>query len=344
MAGARGYHTYRGRTPKGKIALAVVLVLIILASAVFIFIQQFVVYDASGTPHVQLPGSQTQQEDTTSDQDTEDVELTIDTPEVTGVHLTQLAPEPLTQAAAQAALTAGGDGVAVTLKDSEGYVYYDTAMPQAAVSIQTEADTAAALAALTGNEDCYTVARISCLLDPRAARADVEGMGLKNTGGYIFYDGNNLNWLDPAKTGTQEYLGGLVKECAAMGFDEILLTDVSFPTEGKLNKIAYPAAGLPESIRAFLMAMDTALADYPDVKLSVELPEQVITLGQDATAGLVLQEIAPLVDRIYAPTTEASVSALEMAVKAAGENTEFIPELAAVPADGEQPYLLTAQS
>ena len=62
MAGARGYHTYRGRTPKGKIALAVVLVLIILASAVFIFIQQFVVYDASGTPHLQPPGSQTQQE------------------------------------------------------------------------------------------------------------------------------------------------------------------------------------------------------------------------------------------------------------------------------------------
>mgnify|MGYP001527214441 CR=1 FL=1 len=46
MAGARGYHTYRGRTPKGKIALAVVLVLVILASAVFILIQQFVVYDA----------------------------------------------------------------------------------------------------------------------------------------------------------------------------------------------------------------------------------------------------------------------------------------------------------
>ena len=259
MAGARGYHTYRGRTPKGKIALAVVLVLIILASAVFIFIQQFVVYDASGTPHLQLPGSQTQQEETEPDE-TEDVELTIDTPALTGVKLHALAQAPLTAADAQAALTAGGDGVVVTLKDSEGYVYYDSAMPQASASIQTQADTAAALSTLTGSEDCYTVARISCLLDPRAARADVEGMGLKNTGGYIFYDGNNLNWLDPSKSGTQEYLGGLVKECASMGFDEILLTDVSFPTEGKLNKIAYPGAGMQESIRAFLRAMDTALA------------------------------------------------------------------------------------
>ncbi len=43
---------------------------------------------------------------------------------------------------------------------------------------------------------------MSCFLDPiAAARADVEGMGLKNTGGYIFYDGNNGNWLDPSKHG-----------------------------------------------------------------------------------------------------------------------------------------------
>lgn len=343
MAGARGYHTYRGRTPKGKIALAVVLVLIILASVVFIFIQQFVVYDDSGTPHLQLPGSQTQQEDTPPDE-TEDVEITIDTPPVTSVHLTELAQTPLTQADVQAALAAGEGGVVVTLKDSGGYVYYDTAMPQAAASIQRSADTAAALATLTADEDCYTVARISCLLDPRAARADVEGMGLKNTGGYIFYDGNNLNWLDPSKTGTQEYLAGLVKECAAMGFDEILLTDVSFPTEGKLNKIAYPAAGMQESIRAFLQAMDAALASYPDVKLSVEVPEGVITLGQDETAGLVLSDIAPLVDRIYAQTTEASISALAAAVETANADTEFIPELTAAPADDQQSYLLAAQS
>lgn len=340
MAGARGYHTYRGRTPKGKIALAVVLVLIILASVAFIFMQQFVVYDASGTPHLQLPGHEVQQEETEREE-TEDVELTIDTPVRTGVKLHALAQTPLTAADAQAALTAGGDGVVVTLKDTDGYVYYDTAMPQAESSIQSGEDTAAALSALTGSEDCYTVARISCLLDPRAARADVEGMGLKNTGGYIFYDGNNLNWLDPAKTGTQEYLAGLVKECAAMGFDEILLTDVSFPTEGKLDKIAYPQLGMRESIRAFLQAMDAALAAYPDVKLSVEVPESVITLGQDETAGLVLSEIAPLVDRIYAQTTEASVSALAAAVEAANADTEFVPELTAAPADDQQSYLLT---
>ena len=51
--------------------------------------------------------------------------------------------------------------------------------------MSTAEDTAAALA--EGTESSYhSIGRMSCFLDPIAARADVEGLGLKNTGGYIF--------------------------------------------------------------------------------------------------------------------------------------------------------------
>ena len=59
---------------------------------------------------------------------------------------------------------------------------------------------------------------------------------------------------------------------------------------------------------------------------------------------MVLSDIAPLVDRIYAQTTEASISALAAAVEAANADTEFVPELTAAPADEQQSYLLAAQS
>lgn len=59
-------------------------------------------------------------------------------------------------------------------------------------------DTGEALNDLTARTDVTAAARIACFHDPKAANADVEGMGLKNTGGYIFYDGNNSQWLDPA--------------------------------------------------------------------------------------------------------------------------------------------------
>lgn len=95
-----------------------------------------------------------------------------------------------------------------------------------------------------------------------AARADVEGMGLKNTGGYIFYDGNNGNWLDPSKPAARQYLCTLAAELAQQGFDEILLTDVGYPTVGKLDKIDYNGADRAASIRLFLEELRSALGEY----------------------------------------------------------------------------------
>lgn len=180
----------------------------------------------------------------------------------------------MTQQTVEAALAqpqAECNAVAVTMKDSAGLVYFDAA---GAVSgtVRTEADTTAALEALTGQEDLYTVARISCFHDPKAANAEVESMGLKNTGGYIFYDGNNSQWLDPAKPEARQYLTGIIREAAALGFDEILLTDVSYPTEGKLDKIAYGEVDRQAQLGAFLAEVRLALEGY-DVTLSVELPE-----------------------------------------------------------------------
>ena len=40
MGGTKGYRSYRGRTCKGKIALAVLLVLIILAAVGFLWLQE----------------------------------------------------------------------------------------------------------------------------------------------------------------------------------------------------------------------------------------------------------------------------------------------------------------
>ena len=229
--------------------------------------------------------------------------------------------------------------MAVTVKDASGHVYFDSAQPAASGAIRTESTTAAALTAMTAS-DTYTIARLSCLLDPIAAKADVEGMGLKNTGGYIFYDGNNLNWLDPSKPAARQYLCGLAKELAEMGFDEILLTDVSYPTEGKLDKIAYGETGKVQNLNTFLDEMRAALAEY-DVKLSIELPAAAVSEGSDSQAGLTLADIAPRVDRIYAVTTEDQISALSQAVSAASAETEFVPELAAAPAAFTGSWLVT---
>lgn len=343
MTRSRGYHSYRGRTPKWKVVLAIVLVLVILGAVGFMVLQEHIVYDGTGTPHLRLPQQET--EDTgTPPEEEEPVEVVIQEPEgPQEIHAFSLPAQALTQQTVEAALAqpqAECNAVAVTLKDSAGLVYFDAA---GAVSgtVRTEADTTAALEALTGQEDLYTVARISCFHDPKAANAEVESMGLKNTGGYIFYDGNNSQWLDPAKPEARQYLTGIIREAAALGFDEILLTDVSYPTEGKLDKIAYGEVDRQAQLGAFLAEVRLALEGY-DVTLSVELPETAVLNGAEETSGASLAQFAPHVDRLYAVTTSDRTTALSALAAAAEGTPDFVAELSAYDPEVKGSWLLTA--
>ena len=129
MWAAKGYRSYRGRPPKGKIALAVVLVLVILVSLAVIVLQEYVVYDADGNPRVEFPW-----QSTAEDQEPEEptnVEIVVQEPEVPdGSKILHLADAPLTDDTVAAGLAEQGyDAVAVTVKDSTGSVYFDAAAP-----------------------------------------------------------------------------------------------------------------------------------------------------------------------------------------------------------------------
>ena len=344
MAGPRGYHSYRGRGSKGKAVLAVFLVLIILASLAVIRLQKYIVYDETGTPHLISPvGSR--QEDPASQTPEEDLNLTIQASEKAVTVRAFSIPAGLQKEAVDAIWaaavsdSAGYTAVAVTMKDSAGKIYFDAASAVSGAvdpSISQEQ-----LEQITGS-DLHTIARLSCFHDSRAANADVEGMGLKNTGGYIFYDGNNSQWLDPGKPAARQYLCGLARELAELGFDEILLTDVTYPTVGKLDKIDYGETMKAENLAVFLDEMRTAVADY-DVTLSLELPAEVVAEGSDNIAGLLLANLAPQVERIYAVTTADQAESLRQAVRAASGSTDFVPELTEVPVGdlAEQGYLIT---
>ena len=349
MGGTKGYRSYRGRGSKGKAALAAVLVLVILAALGFLWVQEYIVYDADGRAHLELPWQTGEappvQEEPQEDQN---VEVIVQPEQPEDLAAFSVAGAPLTQSAWQEAWMGAAtssslyyDAAAVTLKDSTGRIYF-AADGAAAGTVSTAEDTAAALAEVT-ESDFHTIARMSCFLDPIAARADVEGMGLKNTGGYIYYDGNDLNWLDPSKPAARQYLCGLAREIADLGFDEILLTDVGYPTTGPLDKIDYNGADRAKSIRTFLEELRSALADY-GVAISIELPAEVLTSGADDDAGLVLSEIAPLVDRIYAVTTADQIPALTAAVEAAHDGTGFVAELAAYGPDVTGSCLILPQS
>ena len=334
MAYSRGYNSYRGRTPKWRIALMALLVVVILAAVAVMALSRFIVYDEEGTPQMELPWQEEPAVEPAEEISEPPLDLTIEEPVKPRVLRGFCTPVPLTRESwsdsnDRAKESFDCNAAAVTLKDAAGNVYFNstTALP-GTVQLQEETDAALAeVVAYCQSTEGHSIARLSCFHDPKAANRDVENMGLKNTGGYIFYDGNNSQWLDPAKPAAREYLCGLAKEAAELGFDEILLTDVSYPTVGKLNKIDYGEGEKGGHLADFLEEMRAALAPY-GVMLSIEVPKAVISQGADENAGLLLADIAPKVDRIYAPADAAEVPALAQAVRTASQFAEFVPELA----------------
>ena len=334
MAYSRGYNSYRGRTPKWRIALMALLVVVILAAVAVMALSHFIVYDEEGTPQMELPWQEEPAVEPAEEISEPPLDLTIEEPVKPRVLRGFCTPVPLTRESwsdsnDRAKESFDCNAAAVTLKDAAGNVYFNstTALP-GTVQLQEETDAALAeVVAYCQSTEGHSIARLSCFHDPKAANRDVENMGLKNTGGYIFYDGNNSQWLDPAKPAAREYLCGLAKEAAELGFDEILLTDVSYPTVGKLNKIDYGEGEKGGHLADFLEEMRAALAPY-GVMLSIEVPKAVISQGADENAGLLLADIAPKVDRIYAPADAAEVPALAQAVSTASQFAEFVPELA----------------
>ena len=351
MAHERGYNSYRGRKPVGKIILAILLVLIILASAGFIVLQRYVVYDDSGKPRLVLPEkSPSPASSALPDSSADNLEITVQQPEETKIKLQgiQLGSDPSAWKSAVDGLTAAAqDAFCVTMKAVGGQLQYQSAVDGAPLS-DTAAAASSALPELLGG-DAYAVARISCLRDTLYAKAHVEDAGLKNAGGYIFYDGNNENWLDPSKQGTRVYLCAIAKECAAMGFDEIILTDLSYPTVGKLTKIHYGSGTGAQSqfdynaeqLSGCLTAIRDALKGS-GVKLSLELPETVLNNnGVDETAGIDYpNRLESLIDHVYVPTTADKVNGLRQRIT---DPDALIPELSTAPAvSGDQPYLLVS--
>lgn len=342
MAG-RSYNTYRGRRSRWKVVLAVILILIILAAVGFIWAQRFLVYDKDGNPHwafsnhVESTSSSSADGSASAPPDSSAGSAASSSgaagssqePEPPAPALfraVQLSDDPNTWQAALAALSPDQNAVCVTMKASGGRLQYQSAVEGAKLSDSAAAASAALPAVLAS--DRHAIARVSCLRDSLYSQSHVRDASLRNTGHYIFYDGNSENWLDPSKQPTLDYLCAIVAECASLGFDEILLTDVSYPTVGKINKIDYNNAVPADALQTMVRTIRAMLSElYPNVTLSVELPSTVIAAGEDSVAGLSLTGMAACVTQLYTPTTAADFPTLSDLVTSANPNTTLIPEL-----------------
>ena len=328
------YHSYRGRTTVTdwlkRIAL-VLAVLVVILVAVLFFGQGSISYTDEGLrihwpfsqqsePQTPDPGNVTVIEgdpaalpDSSQEgETTPPEEPQADASSILSVSLSSL----LDGSAAQLTQEAGADGVAVTMKDDQGALGWQSQQALAS-ALQDGVDSATVNAALTAwNEgDVYTVARLSCFRD-EALGSNMD-YTLRTSSDYRWRDSGDLHWATPSNEAVRSYLIGLMTELAQMGFDEIVLDYFGYPTQadGTLGNLGqsednYPAGALDGVITGFLAQAAQALEPY-GTKLSLHASAGVLT-GADGSAGLTPAALNASVDRVWVSGTRSDVlSALE---------------------------------
>lgn len=284
-----GYDSYHGRSRvRTFLKVLIVLLLVVLAVAVgaLLWLEPYIDYSANGIK-INLPFFQQKEPAPATG-----APVVVTTPEPTptpepeedfrGILLPNSALYDGT--AAQRVEEAGATAALFDTKADDGSLGYISGL---ALAIQAEASAAdpalnAAIQLLNGGE-VYTVARVSCFRDNLVPRSDMSLAIHTNAGNWR--DSGDTRWLSPANESARQYVVGVCRELAALGFDEILLDNWAFPTDGELGWIKadanYPADGRTAALEVFLEEVRAGLAEFPEVKVSL------VTTASAAAGGAV---------------------------------------------------------
>ena len=244
--------------------------------------------------------------------------------------------------AALAAVPEGANAVALRLKNARGELLYASALQEAidVNAVKGGSGANAVIAALTGSE-VYTIARINATHDSLYSFAHMADAGVLqlNYAGYIWYDPDSTFYLAPEKSAARQYIVSVARECAELGFDELLFDEFGYPTRGRLNNIDESARTLSKSAALAQLAEELRSGtEAYGVRLSVQLDAATVLAGGNETAGQDLAALAAVFDRIYVETTVEQLPALTAALEP--YDAELVPILSEAPASGS--YLLTA--
>lgn len=194
------------------------------------------------------------------------------------------------------------NSMVVDLKDFSGQVLYGTQVPLAHEigAVNELYDVEQKLDELE-QHDLYSIARIVVFEDPILAQQRPElAIHDSTTGGlWMTYDG--LAWVNAHQRAVWQYNIDIAVEAANLGFDEIQLDYIRFPTDGLLENTDYGTdfgeETQSQAITGFLQQMQVALAPT-GAYLAVDIFGFTVFEESDGGIGQQLESIEPYVDVI----------------------------------------------
>lgn len=317
MSKSGGYDSYRGRSPMRTFLKGVILLLaavLVIAVIALLFLQRYIVYSADGI-RIDFPffqnGEASAAPTETPSGPVETAPLVVLTPEPEAtpehqwLHAVTLPREALYDGTAgQLVEEAGGNAAVFDMKSDDGSLGYVSQLPLAIAAKVSSGDPAVNSAIQSLHESgLYIIARVSCFRDNDLSNAD-HSLAVTTNSGYRWTDSDEVRWVSPTNEEVRRYVAQVCAELAGLGFDEILLDNSGYPTEGKLNYIkkgdAYDASAFPTVIDGFYAQVAEALEGY-DIKLSILTDETTVAEGENARSGQTVESLLRYADRVWLP-------------------------------------------
>lgn len=158
-----------------------------------------------------------------------------------------------------AAKAAGATTAIAELKSDDGVLHYASKISQVQNSgiVASGALDGAAIAQEISKNGLIPAARISCFKDPLAPTV-MRDASIKYSGNHStnWLDESGNRWLNPYASTATQYLTDLAAEAASMGFKQIYLDNVQFPS-GAQNRIWYGdnVASKESALQTFVTAV-----------------------------------------------------------------------------------------
>lgn len=154
------------------------------------------------------------------------------------------------------------------------------------------------------DEGVWVIARHVAFQDDDLATRQPK-FSLKRANGANWKDRGGHGWVDPASQEVWQYNLDLAQQALRLGFDEINLDYIRFPTDGDLQNIIYPAwdkaKPKEEVLRDFLHWFKQGLLSVnPQAKLSIDVYGETFLRDFAGTTGQRILLLAPEVD-VVAP-------------------------------------------
>ncbi len=149
-------------------------------------------------------------------------------------------------------------------------------------------------------EGAWVIARHVVFQDDDLAQKRPE-LALKRASGALWKDKGGRAWVDPADEKVWEYNLALMRQALGLGFDEVNLDYIRFPTDGDVKNAIYPSwdetVPKEEILRDFLSWLNPRLkAGYPGAMLSIDVYGETFLRDTGGSTGQRMSLLAPEVD------------------------------------------------